>query len=218
MITTYIMKTDFLSDDETFNRYYYNMSIKRREKTDRYKFMASRIESVGAGILVDEFLKSYGLREKNMTYLQNDFGKPYFKEFHNIHFSISHTKGYVMCSFGDVNVGADIQVQSKDVVGLAKRFFTESECEYIFSKADRQLQKEAFYRVWVLKESFIKTIGRGMSVKLDSFSVIGENGVEIIQSYDDNKYYVKEYLLDGYSIAVCSRKNDFAENYRVIEL
>lgn len=217
MITTYIMKTDFLNDSLEFNRYYYNMSVKRREKADRYKFMSKKIECVGAGILIDEFLKQYGMREKDMIYLYNEYGKPYFKNFHNIHFSVSHSKGYALCSFGDKQSGADIQIESKDVLSLANRFFTKQECDYIFSQPDHQSQIKAFYRVWVIKESFIKTIGRGMSLKLDSFSVCFKDKPAIIQDFDEKEYNIKEYSLDGYSVAVCSTSTDFAEDLSIIE-
>lgn len=215
MIRTYLLATDFLENDEIYQLYYNNVSEFRRGKIDRYKFKKSKIESLGASILIDEVLKNYGLCEKDMQYEKNEYGKPFLKGYEDIHFSVSHTKGYSLCSFSDISVGADIQIIGRDSIHLVKRFYTNDEANYVFSKPDDESQQKAFYRLWSLKESYIKAVGKGMSIPIESFSVL-QNGGQTINGCDGKIYYYKEYILDGYSVAVCSAKNDFSDNYEII--
>lgn len=215
MIKTYLIATDFLQNNEMYELYYNKASKYRQEKIDRYKFKKSKIESLGATILLDEVLKEYSLCEKDMQYGKNFYGKPFFKGHENIHFSISHTKGYSLCSFSNISVGADIQIIGKDAVHLVERFYTKDEADYVFSQPDEKSQQKAFYRLWSLKESYIKAVGKGMSIPIESFNVL-ENGGQTINGCDGKTFFYKEYEFQGYAIAVCSSENDFADSFEII--
>ena len=86
-------------------------------------------------------------------------------------FNLSHTDGFVACVVGRVpQLGVDVEnmnrVTSWDE--LAKRFFAEVEYQYLRNMPPG-LQREAFFRIWTLKESYIKAEGKGLSIPLDSF-------------------------------------------------
>lgn len=220
MIQTYLLATDFFKNKEIYDYYYNRVSKYRRRKIDRYKFNNSKLESLAASVLLDEILKGYGLSEKNMEYGKNSYGKPYFKGYENINFSLSHTQNYALCSFCEgknINLGADIQIISRDPMHLVKRFYTKDEAEYVFLNDDIASQKEAFYRIWSLKESYIKAVGKGMSIPIESFSVLINNG-KTINGCDGKKYFYKEYTLKNYAIAVCSTENNFSDNYRDVTI
>ena len=51
---------------------------------------------------------------------------------------------------------------------LAQRFFAAAECEYLRGLPP-SLLREAFFRIWTLKEAYIKAEGKGLSIPLDSF-------------------------------------------------
>lgn len=91
-----------------------------------------------------------GIGEHGKPYL---IGLPY-------HFSISHSHGIVACAVADVPVGVDIErvipVDGARIKGLAKRFFTKGELEYILSAQDTA---RAFYCIWTRKESVSKCTG-----------------------------------------------------------
>src|SRR5262249_13720703 len=69
-------------------------------------------------------------------------------------------------------VGVDVErVQaSRDVDGIAGRFFSPAECAALASLAPG-LRHDAFFTCWTRKEAYIKATGRGLSLGLASFDV-----------------------------------------------
>lgn len=104
-------------------------------------------------------------------------GKPYFTVWPSgdpladVHFSISHTKGYWACLFAEEMVGFDLEVhrERSRFLAVSARFFTAEEHEYVKRKG-----LEGFFQVWVRKEAYLKYTGGGIAQGLSSFSVVKE--------------------------------------------
>lgn len=77
-------------------------------------------------------------------------GKPYFPERPEWHFSISHTRGFVLAAVSETPVGADIQLRDGRGARLAEKLMTESERENF-----------EFFELWCLRESLYKLTGEG---------------------------------------------------------
>lgn len=175
------------------------MSEHRIKKAMKYKNEKDKKLSIIAGVLIDRALKKYGLDEKNMQYSENKFGKPYFLNAEKLHFSISHSGNYAMVVMSDKEIGCDIQQITEVNSSIANRFFSADEISYIKSTSD-------FFRIWALKESFIKAAGKGLAMPLDSFCIKGLDCEEPYCEYNGNLYKFNEpYKINGYSIAVCEK-------------
>jgi 4'-phosphopantetheinyl transferase len=86
-------------------------------------------------------------------------------------FNLSHTDGFTVCVAGRVrDLGVDVENINRKASHeeLAKRFFAPAEYEYL-RNLPSGLQREAFFRIWTLKEAYIKAEGKGLSIPLDSF-------------------------------------------------
>ena len=86
-------------------------------------------------------------------------------------FNLSHTDGFAVGVAGRVRqLGVDVENMGRTTSHeeLAKRFFAPSEYEYLRTLPPI-LQREAFFRIWTLKEAYIKADGKGLSIPLDSF-------------------------------------------------
>ena len=106
-------------------------------------------------------------------------GKPSLPDFPEIHFSVSHSGSLWGCAFHTLPVGFDLEVSADRMLkkrpdrneerwmSIARRFFHPEECAYI-----RTHGREAFFRIWVRKEAFVKHSGGGIASGLDRFSVI----------------------------------------------
>ena len=111
-----------------------------------------------------------GLQNKTLLFLTNQYEKPYLANISDIHFNISHSGNFVVCALSDKTVGIDIEQVKPVELKIAKRFFSAGEYEFIAAKADNKTL--AFYKIWTMKESYVKWEGKGLSMPLKSFNVL----------------------------------------------
>lgn len=193
-----------LENPELFGALYDNASSRRREIADSFRFARDRILSIGAAALLDAGLRCYGLREKDMSYGSTCCGKPFFPDAPGIHFNISHSSSKVAVAFSDSEVGCDIEEMTSPDLDVAKRFFSRDEYEDVISREDPEWRSREFFRIWTLKESYLKATGTGLSVPPESFSVSESLGGFSLKS---------PFSFDGYACALCCRPE--AESPRV---
>lgn len=186
------------------------LSESRKQKIIKCKQLQARKQILGAGLLLGFILKQHGLQEEEIKLGFN--GKP---EAEGIFFNLSHSKNMVICAVSDKVVGCDIEQVSVALEKVAERFFRQREIEYLLKFAGQQKNKE-FYRLWTMKESYMKMTGEGMRLPLHQFEVhIGER----IQLYRDGNLqdcFIKEYQLLRdenlpYQVSVCAEEDAFAE-------
>ena len=203
----YWMDAQELNDSQCFGRSYSSLSSERRRKVDSYLRLKDKKLSLAAGLLMDCGLSAYGLREREVVTSLGKNGKPYLPGEPQIHFNLSHSGSRAMAVFADVETGCDIEQMQKANLKLAQKFFTPKEYAYIAEQEEGEQQDETFCRLWTLKESFIKAVGDGPVLPLNSFEMtISPNGkIRISQTVDRASYYFEEYRLEGYFAAACFR-------------
>lgn len=103
-------------------------------------------------------------------------GKPYVTQPPQAQqpFNVAHTDGLVMCGIGDRThefLGVDVErLERRTDPGLADRYFSRPEVQFLNSHRSDQDRRHAFLRIWTLKESFIKAIGTGLQTPLADFA------------------------------------------------
>lgn len=202
----YKMTTDQLDDPEIFQSYYQVLSLQRRKKTDEFHFLKDKKLSLGAGILMDRGLREYGLRESKVRIEFGENGKPFLPDYPEIHFNLSHSGNMVLAVFSDLEVGCDIEYMNVVNMKLARRFFCQSEYDSIVNQKDKEKRRELFYRLWTLKESFMKVTGLGMKLPLNEFCFQLGDIVTIQQKVDAARYSFEEYQFAEHRAAVCCRE------------
>ena len=94
-------------------------------------------------------------------------GKPYFKEYPWLHFSISHSGEYWLCAISQQELGLDVErIRTVDAVKLSRRFFHPKEHDYL------RAHPEDFFLLWTAKESYVKYTGRGIAGSFGDFSAV----------------------------------------------
>lgn len=118
----------------------------------------------------------------------NEYGKP---ELENslLHFSLSHSGSYCACAVGSTVIGADIQKRAMFDRRIAERNFSAAELEFVLNAEDMDA---AFTKIWAMKESYVKALGKGLAMPLSSFCTLTCG----------TAFFTGEH--DGHFYAVCS--------------
>ncbi len=214
-VKVYVADTKTLEDAELFKTLYSCVSDRRQEKINRIAFEADKRLSLGAELLLKKALSDIGISDYEFSYGEN--GKPFIKGAENLFFNLSHSGERVMCAISSKAVGCDVEKVKPVDLKIAKRFFFAEEYETIEAKQTPEEQKAVFFRLWTLKESFMKVTGLGMKLPLDSFCIsLDGTSPSVSQSVSTENYYFKEYFFEeDYKYSVCSLVPDFEESVSV---
>jgi 4'-phosphopantetheinyl transferase len=97
-----------------------------------------------------------------------------------LRFNVSNSANLAACVFTiGCEIGVDIEQHRPlhDFEGIAHRFFSPEETAELFALPQAE-KHAAFFRCWSRKEAYIKAMGGGLSIPLDSFQVSLGPGVE----------------------------------------
>ncbi len=214
----YIANVKPLSDDDLFDIAYNVVTNDRKNKVDNFHFKKDKVLSLASELLLLYSLRNIGYDTDNIEFIYEKNGKPYLKNSNDIYYNISHSGEYVMCAVSSREVGCDIEIISDINLNIANRFFSDEEFNLINSKSNLNEKKDIFFKLWTLKESFIKNTGLGMTLPLKSFAVNPENNITVRQDINENNYFFKLYDIEGYMCAVCSLINDLPLNLINVDL
>lgn len=143
----------------------------------------------------------------------NDYGKPYLKNHSDIFFNISHCHQLAVCTVAKSEVGIDAEDIRSWHPRVVKRVFTEKESEFLNQSSNKN---EAFFRIWTLKESFVKAIGIGISYPMKTCEFLFE-GDEITVNGCDG-YSFSQVILNGeFVCSLCLKTTEEHRNklYRI---
>ncbi len=210
MICTYYADVRCFDNEILFQEKVKQLSPYRQQKIAILRHEKDKNRSLAAGLLLDHALDTYGLQEKSVEYEIGEWGKPAFKYYPEICFSLSHSGDYAVCTIGDKPVGNDIERVKEGRLKVADRFFAQEELSWLYEAGEEE-QTQRMFRLWTMKESFVKAIGRGMTLPLQDFVIHmdEESGRARVRHSVDAKYYhMREYReIEGYCTAVCVQES-----------
>lgn len=113
-----------------------------------------------------------GQRPEQHQFDINNYGKPSLKGNTDISFNLSHSNGTAVIALGkNQQLGVDLEQinYQKEIHNILDNYFHPNE---IFQfKALNNTQKNAlFFKLWTLKEAYIKASGMGLSIPLNAFN------------------------------------------------
>ena len=127
---------------------------------------------------------------ENISFIYGAKGKPAVAET-RVRFNISHSGDLAVYAFtNDCEIGVDVeQIRPlPDMEDMARRFFCQTESLELAGvpEADRT---RAFFSCWTRKEAYIKAVGDGLSIPLDSFAVTlrPDEGARLIHLENDTR-------------------------------
>lgn len=206
-----------LCDAAVFRALYETVPDERRRAVDRLRPDADKRRSLGAGVLLNKALSDAGLDPACLTIARTEAGKPYLPDCPGVHISLSHAGDVVLCAVAGAPVGCDAEIIDPRRVRVAARCFTPEENALIDAAVTSHDRAVLFTRLWVLKESFLKVTGRGLSLPMSSFRFVLLPGCRpvLVQTYDAFDYVCHEFAPAdlggcGYRYACVVRAGDGA--------
>ncbi|MBE7092642.1 MAG: 4'-phosphopantetheinyl transferase superfamily protein [Clostridiales bacterium] len=151
----------------------------------KYIFSASKNPSIDAKsvlkkMIIDELGTDYEI-------LYAPSGKPYI-EGNQLFVSISHSKDFFLVGTNKLPVGVDIEVVRHFDNRLINRYFTSSEIAYIDSD-------EKFFKIWTVKEAFLKLTGEGLK-GIKKLNTVTNGKIQI------DGYEILSFVESGCAIAI----------------
>lgn len=186
------------------DKFFYILDESEIQTFHSYQRVEKREEFLAGRYLLKSVLAAQWDVEQNRIVLKKaPYGKLTLDDNHingeNIRFNLSHSKGLIACSFvKDHEIGIDLEKIERDLTEISNRFFHPQEVEFLDQYEKNQRNKLA-YKVWTLKEAYLKAKGIGMTCPMGSFNVLGCNEM-FFHTFEP----VPEYIL---SVAVQADKD-----------
>jgi 4'-phosphopantetheinyl transferase len=159
-----------------------------RLEADRQRFLLARalVRSV-LGTCVQQAPES-------LQFVCNHYGKPELLQpaatpEQTLRFNLSHTRGLLVLAVTAADeIGVDVEsiTREAEMLALAERYFAASEVAMLRAADPLQLH-ELFFRLWTLKEAYVKARGLGLQLGLDSFAIgLGRNSTPALLHAEDD--------------------------------
>lgn len=200
--------------------YLYDLK-KQKEKVELSSLNPTRFRRAGKfsdKALLDNFLKAEYLTNNvldeaygNKVQIIGNSGEKPFLDKKNLFFSRSSDENNLVIYISNTVCGVDIKKVGEPDIYVEKYFYTKEEQAFLNSLKDHS-KKALFYTIiWTIKESIIKTTGKGLEddlLKINTnlkYLKISESKKPLLDNpLLINGYYIYFYLIDDFVISICN--------------
>lgn len=162
--------------DDRIAKYLESLAPEERQRAGQFLFDIHKRRFISARGILRNILSRYLDTDPARIRLAYEAkGKPYLLDAgaRNIQFNLSHSDDFVLYAIAPGNhVGIDLEVMRPvhDMEDVAKHSFSPNEYAALQRMPDDE-KLAAFFNCWTRKEAYIKALGHGLSMPLDSFDV-----------------------------------------------
>ncbi|MBS0185565.1 MAG: 4'-phosphopantetheinyl transferase superfamily protein [Proteobacteria bacterium] len=196
------------------------MYLSDAEKEKAKKFLFDYLKEdylISHGILRILLSQYLSCAPFDVQYVYNDFQKPFCKNNPKLHFNISHSKDVICYAFSyDHEIGIDIEFMDNKIPikNLCSLIASQKELK-IYNKVNKD-KVYLFYKLWTLKEAFLKALGTGLSRSPSNIetTILPKEIFKVIQMRDSEEEIKKNWTfcplhtLPNYLGAVAVRKKN----------
>lgn len=147
------------------------LSAEEKQRAHRFHFSRHRDQFIAGRAQLRRILGGcLATAPEEISFTYGRSGKPAIHAPVPLSFNLSHSGDVAALGVAHFEIGVDIeQVRAIDR-DIAHRFFAADEVATLFGLPDPQWT-EAFFACWTRKEAYVKALGDGLQINLDSFSV-----------------------------------------------
>jgi 4'-phosphopantetheinyl transferase len=178
------IEPESLQEPAQLSRFFEWLSPEERAQHGRFRFDKHKHTYLVSHALVRSALSLMTQMEPaKFSFKTNAYGKPFIAtpiQHETLHFNLSHTDGLAAVAISKhTALGIDVENKDRQVLtqSLAEQFFAPEECHAV-AQASEHERSTKMLEFWTLKESYIKAVGMGLSIALDSFAFELETPIE----------------------------------------
>lgn len=147
--------------------------------------------------LRDEVLKGMGFPAGPDSFEKGPYGKPYLKG-RSVQFNLTHCRGLAAFAVGKRECGIDAECWQRKPGAAIRRACSPEETAYLEQSANPGF---AFFRLWTLKEAFVKAVGRGLSFPLAEAAFSPGKGESLY--FCREGYLFRQFAAGEHIISLC---------------
>lgn len=165
------------------------VSPQRQNKIHSYAFETDRKLSLYSDLLARLSLSSIsGIPALDLVFGINTRQKPVLLSTPNIHFNLSHTRGFVLCGISTYStIGVDVEKITIAPIEIMKRFFHPEEIQYVENAPDLERDLR-FYKIWTRKEAYTKQLGTGLNSNVSEYNTLSSTLSSTIYTWRHGNY------------------------------
>lgn len=190
MIDLYLIK---FKDINNLNLYKNKLSRYRLNKVFNNK-------NVFIELALIKILEEYQKIDIPLDIYSNNNGKIYLNNF-KYYFNISHSKDYLLIGISDKEIGVDIEFLDNHHLKLSKKIMNDYLFKY-YTNLEDDKKIRFFYKVWTLKESYIKN--KGLNLINNNIIIKFYNFNKSILHFNNDYLNGYSFIFDDYMISYCS--------------
>lgn len=173
-IHIYCCRYDQIDDLQLLNQYYGLLNPAERQRWEWIRTEEGKQCFLLSRAMVRTLLgTAIGCSSAELIVAANTHGKPFIEQpATRWRFNLSHSQGLITLVLAyDIVVGIDVEChyRNTDTLQLARHFFHPLEILQLEGLPANK-RRQHFFKLWTLKEAYVKALGRGLSYGLDSFS------------------------------------------------
>ena len=184
----YIIKNINDISDDNINDIYYIINKEKRIKINKIINKKRRKLAIISEVILMELLNKNNLKYNRLIYKYNSNGKEYID---GIYYSKSYSFDCVIVGTSKNEIGLDIEKIRKVNKKTIYQFANEKEIEFINNSNNYY---ESFFKIFTLKESYIKMKGLNLSY------------IKNIDTYNLKDCDIIQFEKNGYYISICEKK------------
>jgi 4'-phosphopantetheinyl transferase len=230
-VDLWLARLDQAREPQLVRAYQTLLSADERVQQQRFYFERDRHRYLVTRALVRTVLSQYApVRPEKWTFTAGRYGRPeianHSQETAGLGFNVSHTEGLVVLA---VAVGLTVGVDTEWVrdrlapLDVAGRYFSRAESRAL-SALPPDERHSRFFEYWTLKESYLKALGTGLALPLDSFTFeLDRSGrarmyVENAAGAPDTSWRFWQWRNDTHLIALCAERGSPGADVRLREV
>ena len=178
-----------------------HLDQERQARVRAFGDSRSGLLTLAAGLLLYAI---FGEQTSHSQFERGRRGKPALAN--HSPFNITHAGDYAVLALSKEAVGVDLErFRPLDWQRIAERFFHPEERAYLAHSPEPE---KDFFRIWTLKESYLKAEGTGFSVSPASFAILPSDESSAIFFGETNYRFERLTAFPDYCLSVCTLEDD----------